>query len=296
MRKQILKNKRHYADNIDGLLFSLPFIILFVIFIVFPLLKGLYNSFFNFKFGGTRFVGLDNYVDIFSKDIYLVAMKNTLIMIFTVVPILLVFGIIISSAIFDKSRGYASFVRSCLYLPVIASAAVMSIIFRFILDSQLGLLRYFFDSFGIGVFNPLGDPFWAMVIVIFMLVIMNLGQCVVLYVASMISVSHDIIEALELDGGSRFDMIRYILIPHCRPTTLLILITQTTSVIKAFVVIQLLTNGGPSYATTNVMYLLYKEGFANGNFGLASALGVLMFLFCILLVLLQFKVIKTETN
>ena len=295
MNKEImqLNRKRYSLINIrDGYLFCLPFIILLGIFILFPLIKGVYNSLFNFRFGGAKFVGLDNYTRIFSRDIYLLAMKNTLVMVFITVPALVILGIAISGAIFDKSMKYASFVRVCLYLPVIASAAVMSIIFRFILDSQLGLLRYFFDVIGKEPFNVLGDPIGAMGVIIFMLIAMNLGQCVVLYVAAMLSVPSDIIEALELDGGNRLSLFRYILIPHCSPTTLLVLITQTTAVLRAFVVIQLLTNGGPSYATTNIMYLLYREGFANGNFGLASALGVLMFLFCIILVLLQFRVMR----
>ena len=80
--------------------------------------------------------------------------------------------------------------------------------------------------------------------------------------------------------------------PHCSPTTLLIFITQTSSVMRVFVVIQQLTNGGPNRSTTSMMYLLYQEGFANGNFGLASALGVVMFFLSILLVLLQFKAIR----
>lgn len=275
-----------------GYLFSAPFVILAAVFMIYPMIKGIFNSFFDFRFGGTKFVGISNYVKVFTDDVYLLSIKNTLLLVCVVVPMLIVFGLIIAGSVFDKAYGYVSFVRVCLYLPVIASAAVMSIIWRFLLDSQTGLLRYFYDVIGMKPFNLLGDKFWAMVVIMFVLFTMNLGQCVVLYVAAMLGISKDIIEALEIDGGNRWSLFRYILIPHSRPTTLLIFVTQTSAVIRVFVLIQLLTNGGPSRATTSMMYLLYQEGFANGNFGLASALGIVMFLFSVVLVFLQFRAIR----
>lgn len=284
--------KKHLHEALAGYLFSAPFIILAAVFMLYPMAKGIYNSFFDFRFGNTRFVGIENYIKVFTSDIYLLSIKNTLLLVFIVVPLLIVLGLGIAGSVFDKAGRYTSFVRICLYLPVIASAAVMSIIWRFLLDSQTGLLRYFYDVAGMTPFNLLGDKTWAMIVIIFVLFTMNLGQCVVLYIAAMIGIPRDIIEALEIDGGNRWDMFRYILIPHSRPTTLLIFVTQTSAVIRVFILIQLLTNGGPSRTTTSMMYLLYQEGISNGNFGLASVLGIVMFLFSIILVLIQFKTIR----
>ena len=256
------------------------------------MIKGVFNSFFDFRFGGMKFVGISNYIEVFTRDVYVQSMKNTLLMVLIVVPCLLFFGLIIAGSIFDKTKSYTSFVRIFLYLPVIASAAVMSIIWRFLLDSQTGLLRYLYDLLEVPPFNVLGNETWAITIVMYVLFSMNIGQCVVMYVASMLGISKDLTDALEIDGGNRYHLFRYILMPHCSPTTLLIFITQTSSVMRVFVVIQQLTNGGPNRSTTSMMYLLYQEGFANGNFGLASALGVVMFFLSILLVLLQFKAIR----
>lgn len=281
-------------DTLAGYLFCAPFLLLSLVFIIYPMLKGIYNSFFDFRFGNVKFVGINNFVKVFSKTNYLQSITNTLIMVAVVVPLLLIIGIIISGSIFDKARSYTSFVRICLYLPVIASATVMSIIWRFLLDSQTGLLRYVYDIMGKTPFNLLGDKTWAVVVVMFVLFTMNIGQCVVMYVASMLGIPNDMIEALEIDGGNRFHLFKYILIPHCKPTTLLIFVTQTSAVMRVFVLIQQLTNGGPSRATTSMMYLLYQEGFANGNFGLASALGIVMFVLSILLVLVQFRAVRAK--
>jgi multiple sugar transport system permease protein len=256
------------------------------------MIRGIYNSFFDFRFGGTKFVDFQNYIKVFTKTAYTQSIQNTLLLVAVVVPMLIVLGMVISGSVFDKTNRYTSFVRISLYLPVIASAAVMSIIWRFLLDSQTGMLRYIYDIVGATPFHLLGDKTWATILIMFVLFSMNIGQCIVMYVASMLGISRDIIEALEIDGGNRFHLFRYILIPHCSPTTLLIFITQTSAVIRIFVLIQLLTNGGPSRATTTMMYLLYQEGFANGNFGLASALGMVMFLFSIILVVIQFKTVR----
>lgn len=293
MRKTFKPKPRTKSDW-TGYLFVLPFVILASIFMLYPMVKGIYNSFFDFRFGGASFVGLSNYVKVFTKDLYQTAIRNTLIFVFTVVPLLCAGSFVISGSVFDKSHRYTSFVRVCLYLPVIASAAVMSIIWRFLLDSQTGLLRYFFDLSGAAPVNLLGETKWAMLVLILVLFSMNVGQCVVLYVAAMIGIPKDMLEALELDGGNRWTLFRHILWPLTKPTTLLIFINQTSAVMRVFVLIQLLTNGGPSRTTTSMMYLLYQEGIAGSNFGLASALGVVMFLFSVILVLFQFRSVRTE--
>ena len=85
-----------------------------------------------------------------------------------------------------------------------------------------------------------------------------------------------------------------ILIPFSSGVTLLNFVTQTAAVIRVFALIQLLTNGGPNHGTTTMMYLIYQEGFTNGNFGPASALGIILFLFSVLLVLVQFRAIRRQ--
>lgn len=269
-------------------MFCAPFLILAAIFILYPMCKGIYNSFFDFRFGSVSFVGLKNYMDILRSPLYRMAIGNTLIITFLVVPLLCVMGIVIAGSVFDKPSFYVSFVRVTVYLPVIASVVVMSLIWRFLLDSQTGLLRYFYNLAGKIPKNVLGEARMALLVIIVILFMVNIGQCVILYLAAMLGISKDLIEAMKIDGGNRWDLFRYILIPFSRSVTLLNFVTQTAAIIRVFVVIQILTNGGPNHKTTTMMYLIYQEGFKNGNFGPASALGIILFLFSIVLVALQF--------
>ena len=134
---------------------------------------------------------------------------------------------------------------------------VMSIIWRFILDSQTGLVKYFSMLLGGEAVNLLASEKSAIALVIFILFTMNIGQTVLLYIADMLGIPKDLIEAATIDGASRTHLFWYLLIPLTKPTTILVFITQTSAVLKVFIVIQLLTKGGPNYGTTSLMYLLY---------------------------------------
>ena len=283
-----VKVSKHPKQDNAAYLFITPFVVLALVFMIYPICKGFITSLYSTKWAGDVFVGLDNYKKIFTNDVYLKAIRNTLIYVITVVPMLIIFGIWIAGSVFDKRPKYVSFVRICLYLPVIASMTVMSIIWRYILDSQTGLVKYFSMILGGEAVNLLASQKSAIILIIFILFTMNVGQTVLLYVADMLGISKDIIEASTIDGASRMDLFRYMLMPLTKPTTIFVFITQTSSVLKVFIVIQLLTKGGPNYGTTSMMYLLYQEAFENSNTGLASAVGVLMFLMSLILIMFRF--------
>ncbi len=285
---------KKFKDNVQAYLFLCPFIILSLIFMIWPIINGFITSLYNTKWASAIFVGLDNYKKIFSDDLYLLAIKNSLLFVVIVVPLIILMGIWIGGSIFDKARPYVSFVRVCLYVPVIASMVVMSLIWRFMLDSQSGLVKYFSMIAGTGTVDLLSDKVWARVLVIIIMLTMSVGQAVLLYVADMLGISKELIEACVIDGGTRWDLYRKILIPLTLPTTIFVFITQTSEALKVFVVIQLVTKGGPNYSTTTMMYLLYQEAFEKSNMGMACALGIVMFVISLILVMMRFAFERKE--
>ncbi len=275
-------------ENLQAYIFIGPFVVLSVLFMVWPICKGFMNSLYNTKWSTSIFVGLKNYATIFSKDVYVLAIGNSLLFVAIVVPLLIVLGLWIAGSVFDKMPKYVSAVRICLYVPVVCSMVVMSIIWRYILDSQTGLVKYFSVLLKTGTFDLLSDKKWTIVLLIFILFTMNIGQSVLLYIAHMLGIPKELFEACTIDGGGRWDMFKNILIPLTKPTTDFIFITQTSSVLKVFIVIQLVTRGGPNYGTTTMMYLLYQEAFEKSNTGIACAIGVLMFLISLVLIVFRF--------
>src|SRR5699024_10691841 len=116
---------------------------------------------------------------------------------------------------------------------------------------------------------------WVLPVVIFVTFATNVGQAIILYIAAMIGLPEEVFEAAEMDGAGRFTIIRKILIPMVKPTTIYIVIMNIIAVLKIFVVIQLLTGGGPNNATTTLMYYLYNNAFIYNRLGVASAVGVI---------------------
>ena len=284
-----IQKKKRAKETMEAFLFLAPFIGLACVFMVYPIAHGFINSLFNTKWGGKiSFVGLDNYLKILTEPAYQKAILNTLLFVVIAVPCIIILGLIIASSVFDKNRFYVSMVRVLLYIPNIVSMVVMSTIWRFMLNSQSGLMAYFNQKLGIGSFDLLASSKWAKVVIIFVLITVNIGQCVLLYIAQMIGIDHDLIDACSVDGGNRWDLFRYILVPLCKKTTILTFITNTSLVLKVYIVIQLLTAGGPNYATTTMMYQLYQDAFVNFNTGVASAMGVLLFILTIGLISVRF--------
>ncbi len=280
--------KRISKMSVTGMAFILPYVCLSAVFMIYPIIRGIRDSFYDYGFGAIEFVGLSNYAKVFTDDLYLMSIKNSMLCVVIVVPALIIFGLFIGGSIFDKSTKYMSFIRTCLYIPVIASMVVMSIIWRFILDPSTGLARYLSNLMGREPVSILGNGTHAMIMVLFLLFTMHLGQCVVLYVADMLGISTELIDALQIDGGNRYHLFRYLLIPLTKTTTIFNFITQTSGLIRVYAIIKLLTNGGPNNETTTMMFLLQQDGFRFGNFGSASALGIVMFIISLVLVMLRF--------
>lgn len=271
-----------------GYLFVLPQLFLFLALMIYPIFSGFRMSLFKITLKSERFVGLANYQNLLSDPNFMKSLWNTVLFVVCIVVLAVGLGLVVSAAIFDKSGGYVSFIRGCYYIPIAVSMTVMTVIWNFLLNPSLGLVNYLLGLVSVGPVNFLGDVNWVMPIIIFVTFVSNIGQVIVLYVASMVSISTDVLEAAQVDGCSRVGRFVYIIFPLVKPTTLYVLITQIIAVIKIYVVIQLMTNGGPNHASSTLMYYLYEKAFElNNRMGEAAAIGVIMFVICMVLSLMQ---------
>lgn len=281
-------SRRRIRDEITGYLFIFPQLFLFLLFMVYPVFSGFRMSLYKITLKSRTFVGIQNYANLFSDPNFVKSMWNTVVFVVCIVVLAVGLGLIVSAAIFDKSQRYVSFVRTCYYIPIAVSMTVMTVIWNFLLNPSIGLMNYLLSRVSMGPVNFLGDIHWVMPIIIFVTFVSNIGQVIVLYVASMISISTDVLEAAQVDGCNKITRFLYIICPLVKPTTLYVLITETIAVIKIYVVIQLMTNGGPNHASSTLMYYLYEKAFElNNRMGEAAAIGVIMFLICMVLSLFQ---------
>lgn len=291
MNKQPKSEKKYRGieNPFTGYLFIMPQLILFIIFILYPILEGFKMSFFRATYAEDIFVGFENYKILFEDPIFIKSMINTIIFVIGIVFLTIIFGLFVATAVYDKNTRYISFIRGTYYLPVMVSMVVMSMVWNFLLNPANGLITYLFDSIGLKNVNLLGNVNTVMYTIIFVTFVGNVGQSIILYIAAMIGIPADYFEAAEIDGASRWQRITKILIPLVKPTTLYLTVINIIAVLKIFVVIQLLTGGGPNNASVTMMYYLYQNAFVYNNTGVAAAVGVLMFIFAVLLSIPQFK-------
>jgi multiple sugar transport system permease protein len=282
-------NKHSFKANMTGYLFIAPQLILFLVFLVYPIIEGIRLSLFRINYTNEIFVGLDNYKILFQDPVFLKSTLNTVIFVVCIVALTIVFALFVASAVFDKDAKYVSFIRGSYYIPVMVSMVVMSMIWGFLLNPANGLIPYVAKQLDLSNVNFLGNPHTVLPVIIFVTFATNVGQAIILYIASMIGVPKDLFEAAEVDGASRTTIIFKILIPMVKPTTYYLIIMNIIAVLKIFVVIQLLTGGGPNNSSTTLMYFLYNNAFKFNQLGVASAVGVIMFLITLLLSVPQLR-------
>lgn len=284
-----LLRSNYLKENITGYLFILPQMIVFLAFLVYPILEGMRLSLYQINYQNEKFVGLDNYSTLFSDPVFFKAVINTIVFVVFIVLLTVVFAMFVASAVFDKNAKYVSFIRGSYYIPVMVSMVVMSMVWSFLLNPANGLISYLYRDMGMGTINLLGNQKTVMPVIIFVTFATNVGQAIILYIASMIGVSKELFEAAEIDGASRWQVIMKILIPSVKPTTTYITIINIIAVLKIFVVIQLLTGGGPNNSSVTLMYYLYNNAFKYNQLGVASAVGVIMFIITLILSVPQLR-------
>ncbi|MDF2674715.1 MAG: sugar transporter permease [Clostridiales bacterium] len=282
-------NGKSLKENLTGYLFIAPQLLLFLVFVVYPIFEGIRLSLYRINYQQETFIGFENYSRLFADDVFVKSTINTVIFVILIVALTVFFALFVSASIFDKNAKYVSFIRGSYYIPVMVSMVVMSMIWSFLLNPANGLIPYAARQLEMASVNYLGDTTLVLPVIIFITFATNVGSAIILYVAAMIGVPKDVFEAAEIDGASRLNIIFKILIPMVKPTTIYIVIMNIIAVLKIFVVIQLLTGGGPNNASTTLMYFLYNNAFKYNQLGTASAVGVIMFLIALVLSIPQLR-------
>ncbi|MDR7078968.1 multiple sugar transport system permease protein [Neobacillus niacini] len=282
-------NKHVLKENLTGYMFIAPQLILFLVFLVYPIIEGIRLSLYRINYTNEVFVGFENYEKLFQNPVFIKATFNTVFFVICIVALTVIFALFVSAAIFDKNAKYVSFIRGAYYIPVMVSMVVMSMIWSFLLNPANGLIPYIAQQMEMSTINFLGNPKTVLPVIIFVTFATNVGQAIILYIASMIGVPKELFEAAEVDGASRMTIIFKILIPLVKPTTIYIIIMNIIAVLKIFVVIQLLTGGGPNNSSNTLMWFLYNNAFKFNQLGIASAVGVIMFLITLVLSVPQLR-------
>jgi len=280
-------------ENIAAYMFLLPFLIFFVMFVVYPMFLCVYTSFFDANMGVAEdvFIGFANYKELFNDPIFWKGLWNTLIIVFVSVPITCIFSLWVASAISKMPVVATSAFRCIFYLPVVTGSVAVTVVWKWMFSKFNGIINAIGTGAGLLDKNLdwLGDERFALGCIILILLTTSVGQPIVLYVSALDNVDKSLVEAAEVDGATPKQAFWRIKWPQMMPTTLYILVITTINSFQCFALIQLLTSGGPNNSTMTIMYYIYYNAFKLYRYGYGSAMGVILAIIIAILSALQFK-------
>lgn len=284
--------------NALGWGFSAPFVLLFCLFSLFPLLSSIYMSFTDITSRDLRtplavgFVGFGQYQKVLSDPIFQKACLNTLIFVVVGVPVTLVIAMALAVALNKGLSHLNTFFRALFYVPVVASTVAVAVAWRYILQKN-GLLNSGLALLGITGPDWLHNQSTALPALMVMTWWRNVGTEMIIFLAGLQGVPDELIEAAELDGASKWQTFTKITLPLLRPSVLLSTILVTVAYLQFFEESFVMTQGGPLDSTLSASYYVYNQ-FGVGQYGAASASSWILFIVIALISALQFRTMREK--
>ncbi|MBD3758365.1 MAG: sugar ABC transporter permease [Microbacterium sp.] len=269
---------------LTGLAFAAPFLIGFSIFIAYPIAASAYYSFTDFNlFQAPEWVGFDNYTELAGDNVFWTALVNTLILTVTGVPLSIILGIAGAHLLNFPVRGQPLY-RALVYLPTIVPIVVGGYLWRWLLNAQYGFINYFLSLFGISGPGWLVEPEWTKPAIV-MMSLWTVGGTMIIYLAALKDVPHELYEAAELDGAGAISRFRHITWPTISPVTLFQVIVNLIAWLQIFTQPYLLSqtrlnaaSGGPGNSMLTYAMYLFQNAFSFLKMGYASAMAWILFL------------------
>jgi multiple sugar transport system permease protein len=282
---------RSARKNWTAYAFLAPAMLHFAVFTLIAVAFAFYISFheWNILESDKPFVGLENYIRLFSDKRFHQAVFNTFLFMLGI-PLTMALGLGLALLLNVKIRGQAIF-RTAFYLPVITPLVVSAIIWKWIYQGDYGLLNYYLLEFG--VINQkllwLSDPDLALPALIIMGVWLGAGSHMVIYLAGLQGIPEEFYDSAKVDGANGLQRLIFITVPLLAPTTFFLFITSVIATFQVFTQVYIMTSGGPLNRTTTIGYYLYEKGFRHLDMGYATAMAFALFAMIFIFTLIQMK-------
>lgn len=293
MGKMVSQKKR--SEFLWGWLFVLPTFIGLMVLNIIPIFQTIWESFFKTgAFGrGNKFVGFGNYLKMFADESVWQALLNTFKYAVVEVPLSIAIAVVIAVLLNRHIFGKTTY-RIIYFLPMVAAPAAVSMVWRWLYNSEFGLLNYFLRSLGFTPANYLSNPSTTFFFIALVGVWTIIGYNMVLFLAGLQEIPTDYYEAAEIDGASKIRQFFSITLPLLSPTMFFVTITRIIAALQVFDTIYVMLDiTSPSfYKTQSLVYLFYKYSFIQSNRGYGSAIVMLLLLVIIVITLIQMRMQK----
>ncbi len=278
-------------------LFIAPSTVLIAVFIVEPILASGWMSLHDWSVGEAshRFLGLGNYRELSGDSRFWNALKVTVVYTVAVAVGQVLLGLAVAYRL-RRTSWYASLLRTAYFFPFIASLVVVGIIWKFLLDPQVGLVDAWLGDLGVSAPDWLQSTTLAPVSVIAVGIWKNVGFAMVILLAGMQQVPATLYEAAQLDGAGSWAQFRWVTLPVLRPALVFTTLLATITGLQLFDLVFAMTGGGPVFATESIVAYLYQRGFVQFRLGYASAIAWVLFLLVLVVSAVQLRVARDRDH
>lgn len=299
MEARAIRRRGPTGEHRLSLLYLAPSLLIFAIFVFYPLGRTFYLSTMGTDIIGraNKFVGLDNFADMFADPGFFKALGTTaLFVLFTVVPA--IFGALVVVLLLESRISGQRMFRTVFALPFAFSVATASVIFALIYNPAVGMANGVLSYVGIDRIGWLTEPDLALVSISITTVWMTLGYNVLVLSAGVGAIPTEVVEAARLDGATGWRLHRRITIPMLSPQLFFLVVISTIHSLQSFGQIHILTKGGPDGATSTLVYWIYEKAFSYGSsdFGTASAAAIVLLVVVLVCTGVQFGVLERKVH
>jgi multiple sugar transport system permease protein len=285
-----------FRRHLPAYLFIAPNFLGVLLFIAFPVVLALYMSFQEWD-GVTapRFVGLGNFRELLTDQIFWIALRNTVVYTLLTVPTGILFSLGVAALLNQRVRGMAAF-RAVIFVPTVMSLLAIGVIWKWIYDYNNGLINDVLSMLNLPQIPWLSDPAWALIGLAVIGVWQSFGLTSIILLAALQAVPESLLEAAAIDGAGPWRRFWSIMVPLIAPAILFVAITSFINSFQAFVQALYMTAGGPDYGTTVLNLLVFQRAFQQNRFGAASALAYILFAIILAVTIVQLRVGRDVTN
>jgi multiple sugar transport system permease protein len=298
-----LTSRRGWAHRLRrelvGWSFALPWVVLFALFLVIPVVVSLLFSFTDIGRGDLRHplavnvIGVANYTRLLGDELFVKAAVNTAIIVAVGLPLTMALGLAAALGINSELVRFKGLFRVGYYLPYVTTIVAVAVVWRFVYERDAGLLNGALRLVGIDGPNWLASTTLALPALIVMIAWRGMGFQMLIFLAGLQAIPKELYEAARIDGATRWQQFRHVTLPALRPTLLFGGVVATIAMVLVFEEPMVMTAGGPLNSTLSVSQYVYKQ-FGFGNYGYASAMSYTLFVAIALLSIVWFRVTRTD--
>ena len=268
---------RHNQMWLAPLMLLTPALVLFSVFVLWPILSSVWLSFHDWDGIKTpRWVGLGNYRELLSDDVFWTAISNNVwwLVLYMLAP---VFGLAVALYLNQSVPGIR-LIKALFFFPFVISQVVVGLVFSWFLNAQFGLFTQLLANIGLPPIALLEDEHWATFAVIFAGLWPQTAYCMILYLTGLTAMNPEVIEAARMDGAKGWALLWNIVIPQLRPATFIAVVVSVVGALRSFDLVAIMTLGGPYNSSTVLAYFMYEQTFLSFRYGYGAAIATVLFL------------------